>query len=167
MTHYIDKIKPVCMRQGPSAEKEDRATNEEESAYRSLAGVLMFLGNAILPRAAMFTSKMQQKIGWIQVKDILQENIWEMEVIKMKYVIRFVKPGRSEDVKLISISDAVHGGGEIYGQSGRICGMLIATKLLSPKLFLPISWRSHKQRRVSYSDFGAEILTATDEDDGG
>lgn len=34
-------------------------------------------------------------------------------------------------------------------------------------LFYPLSWSSHKQRRVSYSSFGAEILAAADADDRG
>ena len=51
-----------------------------------------------------------------------------------------------------------------YGQSGMVTGLRI-TRTSGLDCFHPIDWCSNKQRRVSYSSYGAEILACADADD--
>lgn len=112
--------------------------------------------------------KMQQKLGCLKVKDISEANRMTLEILRLKPIIRFPNPRSVCDVKLISLSDASHGGGnEIYGRTGIICGMLAEDMGGEEHVFHVLTWSSHKQRRVSYSSFGSEILAAADADDRG
>lgn len=69
-------------------------------------------------------------------------------------------------MKLVTISDISHGAGnELYGQTGIQCGLLAEDMGGHEHTFHPLSYRSHKQRLVSYSSFGVDILAAEDADD--
>lgn len=50
----------------------------------------------------------------------------------------------------------------MYGQPGSLCGVSIEVDGLSDRIFHQISWKSLKQKMVSYSAFSAEILEAAD-----
>ena len=57
-------------------------------------------------------------------------------------------------------------GGSRYGQTGLLSGLRIEMKI-GIDYFHLTDWCSHKQRRVSYSPYGAEILACADADDRG
>lgn len=52
-----------------------------------------------------------------------------------------------------------------YGQSRILCRLKI--RFADNTIFHPITWSSHKQRKISYSPFGSEILVVADGDDRG
>lgn len=168
MWEYLDKLSAVALSRTRCKQREERATATEESAYRALAGTLMYMGNAVVPQAAMITSKMQQQLGDLRVKHIVDGNNLMKEVMTLRPYIKYRRPPGLSNIKVVSLSDAAHGGGEsVYGQSGSICGILIDNAGSSERVYHAISWTSHKQKRVSYSAFGAEILAAADADDRG
>lgn len=168
MWDYLDKLVPVKLSRARSKQKDEKATPAEESAYRALAGTLMYMGNSVVPQAAMTTSKMQQHLGDLRVKHITEGNVGMKDMIDLRPYIRYRRPVGMYNMKIVSVSDASHGGGDsVYGQTGSLCGLLIEASGDHRKLYHAIGWTSHKQKRVSYSAFGAEILAAADADDRG
>lgn len=168
MWEYTEKLTQVDMSRKRLKQREEKATNEEESAYRALAGTLMYMGNAIVPQASMVTSKMQQRLGDLRVKHLIDGNASVKEILKLRPYISYRRVTGCPDVRLVSLSDAAHGGADsIYGQTGGLCGIAIKSSGSHGTIYHPLGWTSHKQKRVSYSAFGAEILAAADADDRG
>lgn len=65
-------------------------------------------------------------------------------------------------------SDASHGRvDETYGQSGSLTGLRISQAEGLPTIFHEIGWSSSKQKQMSYSSFGSEIIAAAAGDDRG
>lgn len=168
MWEYIERLTHIPTSRKRSKQREERATNDEETAYRALAGTIMYLGNALMPQASMTTSKMQQKLGNLRVKDLSEGNRSMREILTLRPYIRYKRVTERTDIRIISLSDAAHGGGDsIYGQTGGICGLTFKETGNDKAIYHPIAWTSHKQKRVTYSAFGAEILAAADADDRG
>lgn len=168
MWDYIEKLSPVELTRERRRQKGEKATASEETAYRALAGTLMYMGNSVTPQASFITSRMQQELGDLRVGHIIEGNNRTKEMVNLRPYIRYIRPSGMSDMRIVSLSDAAHGGSSsIYGQTGGICGILIEACGVTDRIFHPISWTSHKQKRVSYSAFGAEILAAADADDRG
>lgn len=168
MWGYLEKLSPIQISRSRNKQRDERVTKEEERSYRALAGTLMYLGNSIIPQASMATSKMQQRLGNLRVKDLVEGNLVTKEMLRLRPYIRYIRPVNVTNMRLISISDASHGGADcVYGQTGGLCGLVIESEGSSEVIYHPIGWTSHKQKRVSYSAFGAEILAAADADDRG
>lgn len=88
------------------------------------------------------------------------------ELKKLAPSISFYKPGQIVTVEIHSLSNASHTSGyESYGQTGIITGLKITDT--RPSLYHPLIWSSHKQKKILYSSFGADILAAADADDRG
>lgn len=99
----------------------------------------MLLGNGVLPQEALATSKMQQRLGMLKVRDITDANRITAEILRLKPVIRLVLPRSLCDGQLVSISDASHGSGnKVYGQTGQICGMLAEDRPETNTSFTPL-----------------------------
>lgn len=56
---------------------------------------------------------------------------------------------------------------QCYGPTGIITGILIYSGDGEPNIFHAVDWSSAKKRRISYSSYGAEILSCADADDRG
>lgn len=82
--------------------------------------------------------------------------------------ITFRRPRNVKPVLVCTFSDASfnQNSAKDYGKYGIITGLRIVTDQASEK-FHALDWSSHKQRRVSYSAYGAEILACADGDDCG
>lgn len=77
--------------------------------------------------------------------------------------MKSVKPIRVLNVMMTSILDATHGGNEVTnGHTGGIVGLRIGWDGSTEEVIHPVNWTSHKQKQMSYSEFGAEIIVATD-----
>lgn len=166
MSEYMGRIKPLELSKSRRGETSDKATPAETHLYRSLAGTLLYLGQAVIPQANLIASKMQQRLGSLHVSHIIEANAMVRELLRLKPAIMFLKAKNIKSVAITTFSDASHAGvTEVYGQSGILSGLQI---LMPDKtLFHPIAWSSHKQKRISYSSYGAEILAAADADDRG
>lgn len=67
----------------------------------------------------------------------------------------------------MTLSDAAHGGNDReYGQTGGLSGVLIVGPDAT-KIYQLMNWTSHKQKRISHSSFGAEIMVCADNHDYG
>ena len=168
MQSYTDRLSTLQITPNRRKEADGRCTSAEVTAYRSLAGTLIFLGHTCVPYAALIASRMQQALGDLRVKHLVLANEMVKMMMDNNQVILYRRPKEVKKVQLVTLSDASHGGGgNIYGQSGSITGLVMDAQENGTPLFFPIDWSSHKQKRVSYSAFGAEILAAADADDRG
>lgn len=168
MSAYLDRVRSVQISKERKTRPEIQVDDRERSEYRSLAGVLLYLGQAVLPQASFVASRMQQKLGLLKIGHVIEANKMLTELKKLKAELMFIWPQNIGSVSISSLSDASHGcADETYGQTGTFCGLKIQSSLHDLPLFHPIAWTSHKQRRVSYSSFGAEIIAAACADDRG
>lgn len=111
---------------------------------------------------------MQQKLGDLRVSHLLDANRMTNELKPLHHGVIFKSPLRPADITICTFTDASHGGlDEVYGQTVCISGLRITQSGGLPTLFHGIYWSSHKQKQVSYSSFGAEIIAAANGDDRG
>lgn len=167
MIRYLDRLRPINVTRTRRKQRDMHANSEETKSYRALAGTLLYLGNGVLPQASLVVSLMQQCIANLKVQHLIDANEMLKDLLKLKPWITFRRPSNTEQVTYCTFSDASHPNDRDYGQTGIIAGFRITNELDSRTIFHPIDWTSHKQRRVSYSSYGAEILAAATADDRG
>lgn len=93
--------------------------------YRTLSRTLIFLGNGVLPQAPLAIFKIQQRLGMLKVKHLVEANHMTAKIVRLNPTIKSVKPHAMAYIRLESLSDALHGNGEdIYGQARIIYGIL-------------------------------------------
>lgn len=164
MHDYFRRIKTLCIPKARRKMYTEACDAAETQAFRSLAGTLLYLGQAVLPQACLVASKMQQRIGSLHVSDMLDANQMVKELLSLQPSLLFLSSVEDFHATLITLSDASHAGlHEVYGQTGLISG--IKVQCFKGNYFHPITWTSHKQKKVSYSSYGSEILAAADADD--
>ena len=73
------------------------------------------------------------------------------------------------DARIVTFSDAAFNicSSTSYGQSGFVSGILYRTRSGDERTFHALDWGSTKQRRVTHSSYGAEIVACCDADDHG
>lgn len=168
MWDYTEKPTQIPISRNRSKQKDDKVTKEEKTAFRALAGTMMYMGNSLVPQKSMITSKMQQNLGDLRVKHLLAGNRSMEKILTLRPYIRYISITGPADIRIMSLSDAAHGGSDsIYGQPVGIGGLPIEAKGTDEVIYHPITWTSHKQKLVSYSAFSADILPAADADDRG
>ena len=169
MRSYITRLKPIELSRMRKKQNDDVATAEERTRFKSLAGTINFLGSGVLPQASFVASSMQQKTGRLLVRNIREANAMVSELTKLTPVVFFPRL-QSEVSKacVYTFSDASFniGASQSYGQSGLVTG-ISAQSANGDNVYHIIDWSSHKQRRVSHSSYGAEILACADADDRG
>lgn len=165
---YLTAISPINVNRGRRKEWNATATKREISEYRRLAGSLCWLGKAVLPQAALAGSILQQKIDSLKVSNLINANTVLKEVKDMKPTLRFNHNSTSEKCRILTFSDASFNisSKQVYGQTGIITGIAANGEHDIPN-FYPIDWISAKQRRVTHSSYGAEILACEEGDDRG
>lgn len=90
------------------------------------------------------------------------------EIRDLSPKLHFPAIKNSPDMQLTTFSDASFNisSTQIYGQTGTITGVEVSEEN-QPNKFFALDWSSVKQRRVTHSSYGAEILAAADADDRG
>lgn len=85
MHEYLDRVQPLSISKALEMESSDKMTPSETHAYRSLAGALLYLGQAVLLQACMTASKMQQKLEALHVSVAIEANseVCELRTIKL------------------------------------------------------------------------------------
>lgn len=84
----------------------------------------MFLGNEVLPQAAIATSNIKQKWGMINGKYIVEKHD-EKRSLRLKPIIRFTKQKSVCEVILFTLSEASQGAGiEKYAQNAILCRLM-------------------------------------------
>lgn len=167
MDNYLDKIHPVDVLRARRHNPHELVDSREISEYRHVAGMLVYMGQAVLPQTSFVASKMQQKLGKLQVCHLLDANRMLSELKSLEPSIVYRVPEDPINVTLASFSDASHGGVDyIYGQSGFVSVLRIRQEN-GEVLFHCLTWSSSKQKCTSYSSYGAEIHAAANADDRG
>lgn len=171
MVRYLERLKPIVLSRERRKQRMEIATQTELKQYRSLACTLMYLGNSVLPQAAYATSALQQWIGRVNVERLVIANEMLKEILSLKPWVTFRQPPNAANIKEVLISSFSDASFNLssssgYGQTGVLTGFRIELHK-GPDIFHPIDWCSNKQRRVSYSPYGAEILACADADDRG
>lgn len=169
MSDFLNKIKPVEVENNRRTQANDKATGPEIEKCRSLAGALLWLGAAVMPQASCVASFMQQNINRICVRDIIDANARLKELRQLPCRIKYIAPKRHPIINICTFSDASYNISESqsYGQTGIVTGLSFGGNWGSDLIFHPVDWTSSKQRRVSHSSYGAEILACSDADDRG
>lgn len=171
MIRYLERLKPITMSRARRKQRTDKATEIEIKQYRSLACTLMYLGNGVLPQASYITSSLQQMVSRVNVEQLSVANEMLKEMLKLKPWIQFKSPLGPTPIKEVFVSTFTDASfnqtsSSGYGQSGIITGLRIEMEH-GLDLYHAIDWCSNKQRRVSYSPYGAEVLACADADDRG
>lgn len=124
-----------------------------------------------MAQVAYVTSTLQQMISKVTVEQLVTANEMLKETLALDPKITYLAPPATDQIKefiVTSFSDASfnHGTANGYGQTGLLTGLRISRKT-GIDIFHTIDWTSSKQRRVSYSAYGAEVLACADADDRG
>lgn len=169
MYDYLERLAPIQLSRNRRKDLHASATQREIAEYRSLAGTLMYLGTSVIPQASLATSPMQQRINCLKVGHIMETNSMLKDIMCLSPVLRFpANTSEGTTAMVVSFSDAAHGGKEFdYGQTGGVIGIRISQEHREGGTFYGISWTSSKQKRISHSSFGAEIIVAADMDERG
>ena len=168
MRDYMKRLKIIDLSRTRRKQLEDSATEDEFSEVKRLAGTLIFLGNGALPPASYVASAMQQRLGNLKVKHLREINGMIKELMQLDPIITYKSPvGTITEASVCTFSDASFkmGKSQNYGQSGIITGIIL--KADGETIYQLVDWASTKQRRVSYSSYGAEILACAEADDRG
>jgi hypothetical protein len=166
MLDYRAKCIPIDLSPTRRKQSDLSATPEERTAYQSLAGTLNFFGHGVLPPACFVASYLQQQLGDLRVHHLAHANSLLKELLQLEPKLYFPSaPPESQDPHLIAWSDAAHG--MTYGQSGFLAGLQISGSTMDSSILHILDWSSSKQRRVSFSSIGSEILAAASAADRG
>lgn len=169
MTRYMDQIQPIPLDKERKKQREEQASTSEVGVFRTLAGELIWVGCGVLPQATVIGSVMQQSIPRLTVHDLVEANaaLKEMKDLRAVIVYPSVSSGVTEK-SITTFSDAAFNisSHQAYGQTGVLTGLRMRLRDGSDVYHL-IDWVSCKQRRVSHSSYGAEILACTEADDRG
>ena len=171
MVRYLERLNPIDLSRSRTKMRKEIATDKEVTQYRSLAATLMYLGNAVLPQASYATSILQQMLPKLRIEELVKANDILKEVLALKPQILFKVPPKSDhitEVLVCSFADASFNHSDMtgYGQTGLIKGLRIKLNDGMDR-FHALDWASAKQKRVSYSPYGAEVLACADADDRG
>lgn len=168
MIRYMERLKPITLSRQRRRQHHEPASDTEKRQYRSLAGTLLYLGNGVMPQASYVTSVLQQQISALKVRHLVDANNMLGEILQLDPTLTFLKPHNVNNALISSFSDASHPRDRDYGQSGVLSGIRIqCDNYEAHDIFHMVDWSSHRQKRVSYSSYGAEILACASADDRG
>jgi hypothetical protein len=160
MRDYVkEKVHVIPLAPERRRQQADAATADEKKLHRSMAGVLGFLGQGVLPMATFVSSVFWQRQPRLAVFELDLGNRMIKSLQSLEPVVRF--PAVEEEIlstRLLAFSDVRFNtmGGELYEQGGYISGLLVRTHARDAFYFL--DQYSSRLKRVVYSSFGAEIL---------
>lgn len=169
MSEYLKNISPTIISPGATRDLE-KATDTEIQDFRRLAGELLWLGSSALPQAAYFGSLLQQRVPNLTKAHILEANRALTQLKRLDATVTFkTPPVNPKEVELVSFSDASFNitSRQVYGQTGGIAGIRYIKPGDDARIIHFIDWTSHKQRRVCYSSYGAEIIAICTAEDRG
>jgi hypothetical protein len=147
-------------------QQADAATAEEKKLHSSMAGVLGFLGQGVLPMATFVSSVFSQRQPRLTVFELDLGNRMIKSLHSLDPVVRCpAVEGEILSPRLLAFSDASFNtmGGELYRQGGYISGLLV--RMHARNAFYLLDQYSSRLKRVVYSSFGAEILACAEADD--
>lgn len=170
MSSFLRKLTLISLDKMRRKKGQGRATTAEIELFRSLPRALLWLGSTRMPQAAYIASLMKKRVTRLRISDLIDSNSRLKYLRDMKLCILFHSPqrGMKSGVTIWSFSDASFNisASQNHIQKGTVAGLLFyANRGKNGHIFHPIDWHSPKQRRVSHSSYGAEILACTEADD--
>lgn len=166
MPDYTGRICSVDVRRQRRGNLAGEASGSEKHQYKSLAGMILYFGQAVVSQAFLVVSKMQQRLGCLRIQHILDAYSMIRELRSLKTMLLFPAVSQIEVAMIITSPDAGHTScARVFGQSG----IMGALKLVSTnkRFYHPIARSSSKQKKVSYSSYWAEVLAAAEADERG
>ena len=159
MEEFAKSIERFDIARARRKQGDAQATANELRTYQSLAGKMNWLGQTATPQYAFAASYLQQNIGGLKVKHLLQANGVLREAQKTTPSIVFGKLKSNATACLTAFTDAAFPkiDGSIDAQTGILCGLVIGEG--PHAAFHPIAWTSHKQKRICRSASAAEIMS--------
>ena len=167
MNEFANKLAPFSFERSRRKQTEASVNAEELHDYQSLAGKLNWLGHSVLPHATFAASYLQQQVGDLKVKHLMNANGALREIKRWPPVLVFGRPKEFKPAKLCTFADAAFPKieGSVYGQTGILTGLVLGEG--PDAAFHPLGWSSHKQSRVSRSASAAEILSIVEAEEFG
>lgn len=167
MTDYAESLQYLELTRDRRKQNDEKATAEEFTAFKSLTGEIMWLGGGVSPQASFVASYLQQRTSDLRVSHLTEANKLLRQLKALPTTLRYKKLTTGQGMEVYSFADASFNiaAGLEYGQTGVIIGL--RTTSTQDNAFHMIDWISHKQRRISHSAYGAEILACADGDDRG
>lgn len=167
MAEYSESIGYLDMTRERRKQADEKVTKEEYAGFRSLAGEIMWLGGGVSPQSSFVASYLQQRTSDLRVKHLTEANKLLKQLKLLPSALKYKKGRMQDKVNVFTFADASYNiaAGLEYGQTGIIVGLTVPTP--AGDAFHLIEWSSQKQRRISHSSYGAEILACADGDDRG
>jgi Reverse transcriptase (RNA-dependent DNA polymerase) len=161
MHRRLQSVLPLSISRERRKQFDDAASVIEVRDFRRLAGQLSFIGMATVPAACYVASFLQQQVGSLRVQDCVVANTLLKSLQSLPGILRYVPCDTVDlpsDLRLFAFVDASHKSTVAYGQTGILHMICPSPDCRAP--MLPLHWISRKQRRVSSSSYGAEVLAA-------
>lgn len=167
MNKYTDKINFNALSRSRQKMQSFLVDATEVSVYRSLSAALAWIGSATLPQSALACSLLQQKFSKLTVSDLCKANNMLIELKTLTPSINFRNPPHQTANAVYNFSYATFNisKSQSFGQTGIINGLVILHRSTDAPMYHPIDLSSTKQRRVSHTPYGDEILACTEADD--
>lgn len=129
MDSYMENLKPIVLSGSRRKMQSSLVDPNEVSTYRSLSGVLAWIGYATLPEAALASSLLQQRKSRRTVSDLCEANNMLKKLKKLNPSIYYEKPQRRKATATYSFSHAAFSisKSQSYGQTGIINGLLFSS----------------------------------------
>lgn len=138
----------------------DEPLNEIELAsFRSLNGMLGWIGITASPFCAFASSHLQQKLPNAQVRTLVAQTNMLRQLKKLGTVSQYKRPDTKGQLSISIMVFADAGRSNENGQLGFIAGLLIGP-LAAGSVFHVLSWTSQKSKRPVKSIGAAETLSA-------
>jgi hypothetical protein len=121
IAHYLAACSDIPLSAQRRKQQDDECTPDERTAFRTLCGKLSYLGTTEMPQASYAASHPQQRLAYLRVSDLCEENVIMRNLRSLKADIRFQNPSSIARVSVLAYSDAAHFG--TYGQGGYLAGL--------------------------------------------
>jgi Reverse transcriptase (RNA-dependent DNA polymerase) len=161
MKQKLQAIEPVPLSRARRKQFAAPTMPDETRLFRRLAGQISYVGLATVPPASFVSSWMQQQLTDLRVSHVVESTRLLKDLQSLPGHIRYMPYASGTfdcaNLRLLCFVDASHNVNAAYGQTGFVV-FIASTNVAMP--VLPLHWASHRQRRVSASSYGAEILAA-------
>ena len=153
---YIESLNPADLHQFDVKDKESELERPGVRAFRGLVGQMNWVANISRPDMCFSACELSTLQSKPTAADLIKANKTIKELKSDDVEISF-KPLNTENAKLVVFADASYGNLRDGGSQG---GSIIF--LYDGEHAIPLSWSSHKLKRIARSTLCAETLAAVE-----
>jgi hypothetical protein len=110
VTHNLAACSNIPLSAHRRKQKDDECTPDERRAFRTLRGILSYLGATEMPQASFAATHLQQRLAYHRVFDLCEANVIMRNQCSLKAKIRFQNPLSISRVSVIG--ETIAGGAE-------------------------------------------------------